>query len=246
MVSAADGEMTLPLRVSAEDAVRKLAAITVAGAVLGVLVGGVGGRLAMMLLAALNPRATGITSDDGFTIGQFTTGGTVQLLGATWQLGLLGAFVYTVLRGLMIGPTWFRVISVSLAPAVVVGAVIVHTDGVDFTLLQPVPLAVGLFVAIPAVYAALLTLVVERWLARDVWPARGRLRAVLATLLLWLPLLPLLPVLLGGWLVAERLRRHREPQGLSRAALPWLARAVLALVFLLAVEDLVSDVRFLT
>ena len=39
---------------------------------------------------------------------------------------------------------------------------------------------------------------------------------VLATLLLWLPLLPLLLVLAGVWLVAEWLRRQLEPRGLSR------------------------------
>lgn len=246
MVSVADGQMTMPWRASAEFAVRKLAAITVAGTVLGVLVGGVGGRLAMMLLAALNPRATGVTSDDGFTMGQFTIGGTAQLLGAAWQFGLLGAFAYALLRGLMIGPRWFRVMSVSVGSGVVVGALTVHTDGVDFTLLQPVPLTVGLFVAIPVVYAALLPLVAEHWIAEDGWPAQARLRAVLATLLLWLPLLPLLPVLAGMWLVSEWLRRKPEPPGLSRPVLSWLARAVLAVVLVLAVEDLGSDIRVLS
>ena len=53
-------------RNSAERALRRLSAITLAGALLGLLVGGVGGRLAMMLLARLNPDATGVTSDDGF------------------------------------------------------------------------------------------------------------------------------------------------------------------------------------
>ena len=42
-------------RASAEQAARRLAAITAVGGVLGLLVGGVGGRLAMMLLARLNP-----------------------------------------------------------------------------------------------------------------------------------------------------------------------------------------------
>jgi hypothetical protein len=56
-------------RDSAEQAVRRLAPTTVAGALLGVLVGGVVGRLARMLLARLNPNATGVTSDDGFIMG---------------------------------------------------------------------------------------------------------------------------------------------------------------------------------
>lgn len=244
MVSVTNGQLTMTWRESAELAVRRLAAITVAGTLLGLLVGGVGGRLTMMLLAVLNPRAAGVTSDDGFTIGQFTILGTAQLLGATWQLGLLGAFAYALLRGLMLGPTWFRVMSMALGSGVVVAAVIVHTGGVDFALLQPVPLTVGLFVAIPVLYAALLTLVAERWLAAGRWPARGHVKWVLVTLLLWLPLLPLLPVLAGVWLVSEWLRCRPEPPAL-RPVLSWLARAVLAVVFVLAIADLVSDVRIL-
>lgn len=245
MVSVADDQdMRTTWRGAAELALRRLAAITVAGAVLGVVVGGVGGRLSMLLLARLNPGATGATSDDGFTIGEFTIGGTAQLLGAGWQFGLLGAFAYALLRGLTVGPTWFRVMSVSLGSGAVVGALIVNTDGVDFTLLRPAPLTVGLFVAIPVVYAALLARVAEHWLAADGWSARSGLKTVLGALLLWIPLLPLLPVLAGLWLVAEWLRRQPAPAWL-RPMLCWLARASLGVAFLLAVEDLVSDMRFL-
>lgn len=246
MVTVAEGAVSRPWRASAEDAVRRLAAVTVAGAVLGVLVGGLGGRLAMGLLAVLNPDATGATSDDGFTIGRFTLGGTAQLLGSTWQLGLVGAFLYAILRGLVMGPRWFRVASMSVGSGLVVGALIVHTDGVDFTLLGPVWLTVGLFVAIPVVYAAALTLLVEHWLDPDGWPARVRLRTVMATLLLWLPVLPLLPVLAALWLGSEWYRRQPDPPGLAGPLLSWAARGVLAVLFLVAVADLVSDVRFLS
>jgi hypothetical protein len=58
--------------VTARCALRGLAAVTWAGALLGLLVGGVGSRLAMMLLARLNPQVAGLTSDDGFTMGQLT------------------------------------------------------------------------------------------------------------------------------------------------------------------------------
>ena len=45
--------------VSARCALRRLAAVTCAGAVLGLLVGGFGSRLALMLLANLNPQVAG-------------------------------------------------------------------------------------------------------------------------------------------------------------------------------------------
>jgi len=59
------------LRGRAQPTLRTLAAISSAGALAGVLIGGVGGRLAMMLLARLNPQALGVKSDDGFIIGRF-------------------------------------------------------------------------------------------------------------------------------------------------------------------------------
>jgi hypothetical protein len=137
----------------------------VAGALTGVLVGGVGGRLAMMLLARLDPQATGVRGDDGFIIGRFTVGGTLSLLVVGSGLGLLGAASYAVLRALMIGPRWFQVLSISMGPAVVVGQMLVHTDGVDFTPLEPAGLAIVLFVLIPGVYVVLLTMRAKRWTA---------------------------------------------------------------------------------
>ena len=101
----------------AQSALRALAAISMAGALSGVLVGGIGGRLAMMLLAQLNPQVRGVKSDDGFVMGQFRVGPTLSLLIVCCGLGVLGAAIYAVVRGLMIGPRWFEVLSISGGPA---------------------------------------------------------------------------------------------------------------------------------
>ena len=55
--------------------------------------------------------------------------------------------------------------------------------------------------------------------------------------------LPLTLVLGTGWLVARALR---SDDTLSRAAAAWFVRAALAFVFVVAVIDLVSDVRTLS
>jgi hypothetical protein len=231
-------------RESAERALRRLSAITLAGALLGLLVGGVGGRLAMMLLARLNPDATGITSDDGFSIGQFTVGNTLQLLLTGTVFGLVGACIYALVRHLLIGPRWFQVASIAAGPAVVVGAGIVHSDGVDFVLLEPLWLAIGLFLTIPALYAALLTVVAERWLHEDSWAARAPLPLVAVPLLLLIPLAPLLAVMVALWALNEGLRGHdRFRAALGHPALPWLARAGLAVVFVVALVDLVGETK---
>lgn len=233
--------------ITLEQPARQLAAVTAAGALLGLLVGGVGGRLAMMLLAALNPASHGVVSDDGFVMGRFTLAGTVDLLVAGTLLGLFGVFFYVTLRGLMIGPRWFKVLSISTGPAVVVGAGLVHTDGVDFVLLQPAWLAIALFVAIPGLYVALLTLLAERWLAPDSRMMRAPLWVVVVLLLLWVPIAPVLGVLAVGWLAYRLLRRSATGKALlQHPATQWAARGALVVLFAVSLAELTGDIRVLT
>lgn len=225
---------------TAERALRRLAVVTWAGALLGLLVGGVGSRLAMMLLARLNPEMAGVTSDDGFTMGQLTLD-TLDLLSTTTLLGVIGGGIYFVLRGLMIGPRWFQILSISVGPAVVVGSIIVTVDGVDFTL-DPVWLAILMFVAIPCAYAALLTVVAERWLKPAGPFMTAPLWLAIVPLVIWVPIFPVLGVLLVGLVVFEGVRRTREGEVvLSHPALPWLARAALGVIFALSLADLTQD-----
>lgn len=227
----------------AELAARRMGAITAVGALLGLVVGGIGGRLAMMLLARLNPEATGVTSDDGFTMGQFTVSDTLNLLLLGTLLGVVGAGVYALLRGLRIGPRWFQVLSICVGPAVVIGALIVHTDGVDFQLLEPTWLAIGLFIALPGLYAALLTLLAERMLHPGGWWERAPLLLAVAPLVLWIgPAAPLLVILAAGWVAREGLRRtHAGAVVVDHPALGWAARLGLAAIFTVGLLDLARD-----
>jgi hypothetical protein len=221
-------------------AIRRLGAVTLAGAVLGVLVGGVGGRLAMFVLARLNPEVEGRQSDDDFTMGQLS-GATFNLLFVAMVLGIAGGLVYLVLRGLMLGPRWFQVMSISVGPAVVVGSQIVHTDGVDFTL-DPVLLAVAMFVLIPAIYAALLTILAERWLADDGPFLRAPGWVAALPLLLWIPLAPFLAPFALGFLALEAVRRtDRGASLLARPLWPNAARGLLTVVFALSLVGLIQD-----
>jgi len=147
----------------------RLLAVLLAGGVLGALIGGVGGRIAMYLLILLTPKADGVTSDDGFEMGRFTLSGSLNLVAIATILGVAGAVLYLLIRWLLFGPGWFRVLSVTLAAGVGVGNLLVHTDGVDFTLLEPALVSVLPFVAIPAAYGAALTVVAERWILAA-WP----------------------------------------------------------------------------
>ena len=218
---------------------RVLSVTTLVGAACGVFVVGVLGRLAMMALAALNPAATGVTSDDGFVMGQFTLAGSVQLGLSGLQIGVVGAACYVAVRGLLTGPRWFRLVSVSVGPAVVIGAFVVHPDGVDFRILEPLWLCVVLFVALPAVYVALLHLLGER--AIEGWRPHRALLVV--GLVPWVVLFPVTAVLAGGF-VAHRAMRH-STTGRALLASPWPAwilRVGLAVVFVVSLVNLRSDI----
>jgi hypothetical protein len=113
------------------------------------------------------------------------------------------------------------VLSVAGGPAVAVGAAIVHTDGIDFHLLDPAWLAIGLFVAIPGVYAALLAWFAGRRLHENSWFSRAPLMFAAAPLVLWIPLAPLLAVLFLLWASREGPRpdtaRRERPHPPSHA-----------------------------
>lgn len=227
---------------AARAAVRRLGAIMLAASICGVLIGGVGGRLAMLLLARLNPEVSGRLSDDGFVMGRFGVVETLNLLIAGLFLGVVGGLVYAVVRGLMIGPRWFQVASVGVGAGVVVAAAIVHRDGVDFVLLQPAWLAILLFVLIPGLYAVCLTELAERWLAEGSWywrlPAVGQLMPLLFLLFV----LPVVPVVIFFWLVGQALRMTSVgTSALDSPAAGWVGRLGLTVVFAVGLQDLVAD-----
>ena len=70
--------------------VRRVALGAGAGALVGMVVGGVWGRAFMAVLAALNAEDHGTRTDDGFRMGQFTVGGTLNLLVVSAVIGAIG------------------------------------------------------------------------------------------------------------------------------------------------------------
>jgi len=229
------------------EGVRTIGTLTFVGVLAGWFVVGVLSRLAMFLLVVLNPRATGVTSDDGFVMGQFTLSGSLNLLLLVGTpLGVLGAGLYAALRGLRVGPAWFRLLSVSVGAGVVVGSQLVHTDGVDFRLLDPLWLAVGLFVLLPTIYVALLSATSERLLARDRPMPTWLVAAGMAAWIGMFPLLPLLVVLGAGFLALRASRRSPTGRRLVESPVgPWLLRVALAVLFVAAVADIARDVSVL-
>jgi hypothetical protein len=139
-----------------------ISAGAVAGLLGGFLVGGIGGRLAMLALRLTSdPALRGLETDDGFTIGIFS-GATAFLIVLTTIAGMLGGLVYLVVRSWIPGrarPWVFGTLA-----GLVGGAMVIRPGGIDFTRLEPLGLAVAMFVAIPFAYGVLVSVLAERFL----------------------------------------------------------------------------------
>ena len=229
---------------------RDLRVMVVAGVAVGVVLIGVGSRLAMLVLRLTSPdRARGVTSDDGFTIGEVSLGGTYNLLNLGAAVGLVGAFAYRLVAPWLIGPSWFRRSTTGLAAGAVAGSMLIHADGVDFTLLQPTWLAIGLFIALPAAFGVAIGVAVDAVERKGRVAVTGRRRAILPVALVVLfPLSAIILVFAAAGLfacsilrtvpVVQRIRDAKTYALAIRAT--WLGIAVLGML------ALVSDVQALT
>jgi hypothetical protein len=230
-------------------AVERARVTIVAGGLLGLVVGGIGSRLGMLALRLTSPDyVRGIESDDGFTIGQVTLSGTLILLSLCTAVGVIGAFAYRLVAPALIGPPWLHRATVALGAGAVVGAMVIHPDGVDFTLLEPAWLAIAVFVAIPLAFGAGIGPTLDRCDRPDAWVNRGRwlpwLLAV-GVLALSFVILPAVVVAgavmvvwaaIGGIGVVRRLRSSTVLINVLRVG--WIAVAGLGLAIL--VEDVAA------
>ncbi len=134
------------------------------GVVVGFVIGGIGGRVAMRILVLTSDESVrGITSDDGFEIGRFSLD-TIALLILTSVLGAFAGSAFGFLRMFVIGPTWLAMIGFAITCSALGGAALVQSEGIDFRFLGPLWLAVGLFVAIPGLWGVAMVISCERLL----------------------------------------------------------------------------------
>ena len=235
------------LRPIVRNVLDELVLLALAGISTGVIVAGVGSRLAMLTLRLTShPRVIGVQSDDDFTIGRFTFFGTYNLLVLGAAFGVIGAALYQWVRPWLIGPRWFRYSTVGIACGAVVGSMLIHADGIDFRALTPTWLAIALFIALPFLFGVGIAWTVDR-LDRDGSFARqGRARWIAASILTVLfPItLVLLAIALGVlcvW-VPARDAWHADGTPVPRA-LTWLVRGVWLAIAAFGLVALVNDIR---
>ncbi|MCE9622660.1 MAG: hypothetical protein K8R99_09975 [Actinomycetia bacterium] len=227
----------------------RMRVLIVAGVATGALVVGIGSRLAMLLLRVTSSeRVNGLQSDDDFTIGRFTLAGTYNLVMLGSLVGVIGFGVYRLVKPWLIGPQWFRRLTLGIASGVVVGPMLIHADGIDFTVLKPKWLAIGLFIALPALFAVAIGVVVDAVDRPESWTARRRWRwllpiiivACVPVILIFLAL-ALIPV--GIWALAGDVDFPAEVR--SVRWLPNAIRSAWLVIVALGLSALINDVTAL-
>lgn len=186
--SAAGGTATSRRRTGA---LRALGGCLVAGLLVGVVVAGLGSRIVMRILAAASPEVTGSFTEAGNRVGEITVGGTVSLL---LFVGIpvgfaAGLVTFAVRRWLPARGPW-RGVVLSFVLLAGFGTTVLDPENIDFRLLPPAGLAVGLFGSLFLVAGLSLAPLADRLgpgvprvlERRDVTLAGGVLLAVLVAL----------------------------------------------------------------
>ena len=143
---------------------REIAAGSLSGIVVGIIVGGLGSRLVMRLSAiAAGSTVQGITTSNGNRVGDITLGGTVALIffGGVFA-GLFGGLLYASLR-LWLAPfgRW-RGLIFGLGVLGLAGSLILDGANSDFIVLRPPVLNVAMFAALFPIFGVALAPVFDR------------------------------------------------------------------------------------
>lgn len=162
-----------------------------AGAIAGVLVGGLGGRLAMRILAATSGDSVqGALTDAEERVGDITLSGTLGLVIFIGIFGgIAGGLLFMALRRWLPNRAWMAGLAIGMLLLFIARADPLDPKSVDLEILSPELLAVALFLVLFPLYGMVLASLVARF-DRSYPVLSRRPRAIAAHL-------PLLPVVLA-------------------------------------------------
>jgi hypothetical protein len=160
----------------------------------------------------------------------------------------MGGVVYLAVRSWL--PERARPLLFGVLTGLVGGAEVIRPGGIDFTLLDPLWLAVALFVLLPVGYGVLVSMLAERFLRSD-----SRFRGSRAALVVGLAPIPIVLLLMVGFgaaglailvaagvLLAVWTWSPHLASAWSSAPATWLGRALLLVVGIVAAIVLTGDV----
>ncbi len=150
-----------------------------AGALAGFIAAGAGSRLAMYAITRLNQDRVGVTTDAKAVVGEFSFGGTANLLLLGTFAGILGGLVYLgIRRWLPVSRAW-RGLAFGALTLVTVGQLLFDTANVDFQIFEPVLVVLALFALLFFINGLILAPLVDRMHPEPSYPRSVRVsRAV--------------------------------------------------------------------
>ena len=147
------------------EVLRDIARGGISGAIVGIVVGGLGARVVMRVVAILHADAVGALTDNGNRIGEITIGGTLFLLVFALIFGVMAGALWVIVSPWIPGRAGVRaLLTASVAIAVGTPQIIIGRNP-DFMILQHDPRVVALLVALVGLIGLSIALF-DGWLDR--------------------------------------------------------------------------------
>lgn len=180
---------------------RRIAIGGLAGAVAGLVIGGIGGRLFMRIAAILSPEAAGRITEAGEIVGVVSLNGTIALL---FFGGLFGGLVASVLW--IAVSDWLprsgrrRLLAAAIVAVGLLGHLLVRSDNVDFRILDGDAIVIALILAVVALTGAGLAWLEGVFDRRMPRPAGPRSRSAIGYgVIALLGLVAVFPIAIGAF-----------------------------------------------
>lgn len=147
------------------EVLRDIARGGISGAIVGIVVGGLGARVVMRVVAILHPDAVGALTENGNRIGDITMGGTVFLLLFGLISGAIAGVLWVIVSPWIPGRTGVRaLLTTGIAIAIGTPLLIIGRNP-DFVILDHDPMVVLLLVALVGMVGLSMALL-DSWLDR--------------------------------------------------------------------------------
>ena len=140
--------------VDVAELIRHIGIVGIAGVLVGLIVGGIGGRVVMRIAAIVTPdHLTGAPTENGNLIGDITVGGTIELvIFVGIFVGSFGAVAYVISERWLSWTGVLRPLAFGLLILAVGSPDVLDPDNLDFLLVGNYELIVSMFVALFLLY----------------------------------------------------------------------------------------------